>query len=280
MHQLALAASERVKVVLSGEGSDELFGGYPKHRMAALSVSAGAVPGPVRRGVASRVHHLPGRARRAAVAVRALSGRTDTERLGSWFAPFTAQERAALLGRPVAPPPPSSRHHGDALRRMLVTDAGPWLADNLLERGDRMTMAASVELRPPFLDNRLVDLAFRLPSSVKVHKGVGKWVVKEVARPLLPQAIVDRPKAGFRVPLDRWFRGDLRDLAWDRLTDRGSFVGSVFEAGEIRRLLERHGTGSTDDAIRIWTLLSLEIWHGACVAGAGSASPARTGVTP
>ena len=110
--------------------------------------------------------------------------------------------------------------------------------------------------------------------------GTGKWVVKEVARPLLPQGIVDRPKAGFRVPLDRWFRGDLRDMAWDRLTGPDSFAGSVFDPREVRRLLERHGTGSTDDAIRIWTLLSLEIWHGACVAGAATAPHARTGARP
>lgn len=279
VHQLALAASERVKVVLSGEGSDELFGGYPKHRLAALSVAAGAVPLSMRRFAASHVHHLPGRARRAAVAGRALSGRTSTERLDSWFSPFTAAERAALLGRPVAPPPPDAPG-GDPLRRMLAADAGPWLADNLLERGDRMTMAASVELRPPFLDHRLVELAFRLPSSVKVRRGAGKWVVKEVARPLLPPGIVDRPKAGFRVPLDRWFRGDLRDLAWDHLSDPQSFVGSVFEPTEVRRLLERHGTGSADEAIRIWTLLSLEIWHGACVADAGNTRTTRTGARP
>jgi len=119
-----------------------------------------------------------------------------------WFAPLAASERTALIGRPPAHSAlnPYLDGRGDALTRMLYADVHTWLADNLLERGDRMSMAASPELRPPFLDHRLVELAFTLPSNVKVRGGTTKWVVREVARQHLPTDIVDRPKVGVKVP--------------------------------------------------------------------------------
>jgi asparagine synthase (glutamine-hydrolysing) len=144
---------------------------------------------------------------------------------------------------------------------MLFADAHTWLADNLLERGDRMSMAASLELRPPFLDHRLVELAFHLPSSVKVRRGVTKWVVKEVARQYLPDEVVDRAKIGFRVPLDAWFRNSLRDMARDLLTGPDAFVGERFDRSAVRSLLAKHEAGDRNEEARIWTLLSLEVWH-------------------
>src|SRR5690606_32569028 len=125
-----------------------------------------------------------------------------------WFAPFTGPERLALTGRSGRDPNRAiyEQAHGDVIHRMLRVDCAAWLSDNLLERGDRMSMAASLELRPPFLDYPLAELAFRLPSDVKRRDGTGKWVVKEIARRHLPAEIVDRPKSGFKVPLDAWFR--------------------------------------------------------------------------
>ncbi len=148
----------------------------------------------------------------------------------------------------------------DPVDRMLRHDLRHWLPDNLLERGDRMSMAASLELRPPLLDHRLVELAFRLPSSVKVRGGTTKWVLKEVARSLLPEDVIDRKKVGFRVPLDEWFRTSLRDTARERLTGRDSWVGQTLDRTAVRDLVDRHERG-VDEEIRIWTLLCLEMWH-------------------
>src|SRR5262249_44724167 len=120
-------------------------------------------------------------------------------------------------------------------RRMLYVDCHTWLADNLLERGDRMSMAASIENRPPFLDHELVELAFRVDSSLKVRNGRGKWIVREMARRLLPAAIVDRKKVGFRVPLDEWFRGGLRDYVHDLLLARDGFVAGYFARPGVGR---------------------------------------------
>jgi asparagine synthase (glutamine-hydrolysing) len=144
---------------------------------------------------------------------------------------------------------------------MLYADCHTWLADNLLERGDRMSMAASIENRPPFLDHELVELAFRVDSSLKVKGRSGKWIVKEIARRHLPANIVDRKKVGFRVPLDEWFRGGLRDYAHDLLLGRDSFVSSYLARAPVEALLRDHARGRRNEELRLWTLLGLEVWH-------------------
>jgi asparagine synthase (glutamine-hydrolysing) len=258
--RLAELARKDVKVVLSGEGSDELFGGYPKYRFAQATRLAGVLPGAALRRLESA---LPASKARLGVAVRALGEPTYAERMRGWFAPFTTAERDALLGGPAGRSvlAPYENGRGDALSRMLYADSHTWLADNLLERGDRMSMAASLELRPPFLDHRVAELAFSLPSNVKVRGGTTKWVVKEVARQHLPADVVDRPKSGFKVPLDAWFRDGLKDMAFDLLTGPSSFVGATFDRAAVAKLLDGHSSGDRNEQPRIWTLLSLEVWH-------------------
>ena len=258
--RLAQLARQHVKVALCGEGSDELFGGYPKYRFADVTRWVTPVPSLPLRWLERQ---LPADKNRLRVAVRALSEKSYAERMRGWFAPFTEKERAVLLDRPPARDSlsPFLEGGGDPLNRMLYADLRGWLADNLLERNDRMSMAASLELRPPFLDHRLVELSFTLPRTVKVRNGTTKWVLKEVARRHLPAAIIDRPKVGFKVPLDAWFREGLRDMAFDLLTGPSSFVGTNFDRLAVQKLLDAHNSGASDEHQRIWTLLSLEVWH-------------------
>lgn len=262
VYRLAQAAREDVTVVLSGEGSDEIFGGYPKYAaaraMAALSVLPAGVRGPVG-GVLDR--HLPERLSRLRIAVRVWGTRERQDQHRAWFSPFTASERAGLLAGVPTRTHEDGRDEGDPVRQMLLGDLRGWLPDNLLERGDRMSMATSLELRPPFLDHRLVELAFRLPSGLKVRGGETKWVLKQVARRHLPPDIVDRRKVGFRVPLDAWFRSSLRATVRERLTAPGGFVADTLDRALVRDLLDRHDSGSFNEDIRIWTLMSLEVWH-------------------
>lgn len=267
--RLAQTARQHVKVVLSGEGGDELFGGYPKYRFASWGGRARWVPAGPRQAVGRFLEaRLPASMGRHRIALRALTAGSEVNQLGTWFAPFTAAERRELIGRDPAPERARQLPDGtDEIDRMLRYDLASWLPDNLLERGDRMTMAASLELRPPLLDHRLVEFVFGLPSNLKVRRGVPKWLLKEVARRYLPEEIVTRRKVGFRVPLDSWFRTGLRETARDRLTGPGSFVGSVLDRHAVSRLLDRHEGGGHDEEIRIWTLLSLEVWHEVCVDG-------------
>jgi asparagine synthase (glutamine-hydrolysing) len=259
--RLATLAREHVKVVLSGEGSDELFGGYPKYRLAGLAAAVAPLRGRARGATLGGVAELlPPSAHRLRVALKAMAEPSEFRQLEAWFAPFTPRE---LDGFGV------ERHRmdaggaigGDPIDRMLRHDITSWLPDNLLERGDRMSMAASLELRPPFLDHRVVELAFAMPSRLKVHRGTTKWVVKEVARSYLPAEIVDRPKAGFRVPLDAWFRGAMREMAWDMLAAPGSFATQVLDRKVVHGILRDHDRGRRNEALRIFTLLGLEVWH-------------------
>ncbi len=263
--RLAEEARSFVKVVLSGEGSDELFGGYPKYRFAGATSAAGAVPAWLRGGMASPLERaLPARGNRLRTALRAMDGATTADRMASWFAPFTPREAARLLGRDqpgLAHEPPSR----DAVDLMARMDLVAWLPDNLLERGDRMSMAASLELRPPFLDARLVELAMRLPSSLKVRHGQTKWILKEVAGRHLPKEITGRRKVGFKVPLDAWFRGGLADLSRDLLLSHDSLTSSVLDRRMVTDLLDSHARGRSNEELRIWTLLSLEQWAQTCL---------------
>lgn len=261
VNRLAVRAGQDVKVVLSGEGSDELFAGYPKHAYAELTRKVGLLPqaarGPVLDGLA---RSLPGPGRRLSVMLRAMARPTEDERIRAWFASFTPAENARLLGETFAEQPLAAADDLPPLIRMLRHDQGAWLSDNLLERGDRMTMGASVELRPPFLNADVFDLARRLTPSVLRHDRRPKAVVKAMAQGKLPSAVVDRPKSGFRVPLNAWFRDGLRSTAHERLLDRDSFAAQHLDHGMVRSVLQRHDSGRSDESTRIWTLLSLEMW--------------------
>jgi asparagine synthase (glutamine-hydrolysing) len=263
VYRLAEAARQIVRVVLSGEGGDELFAGYPKYRVARALHVVSHLPAGLRSGVADALDgRLPARLGRARIALRAAAMREAEDRYRTWFAPFTASERSQLLtGIPSRAASTPDLAGADAIRGMLLTDLWSWLPDNLLERGDRMSMAASLELRPPLLDHRLVELAFRMPSAFKVRHGTTKWLLKEVARRYLPDEVVDRRKVGFRVPLDAWFRSGLRDSMWDRLTGPQSFVAQTFDRQAVKNLLERHESGTFNEENRIFTLMSLEVWH-------------------
>ncbi len=272
IYKIARQARSEVKVLLSGEGSDELFGGYPKYafepKLSPLAGMPAALRVPFFRAVERMLPESKNRARQVA---RALAARSTGERMQSWFGAFSWYERRALrrgFGS-FRDPGQWQRAEGDHLRRMLYVDCHTWLTDNLLERGDRMSMAASIENRPPFLDHELVELSFRVSSGMKIRGMSGKWIIKEIARRHLPANIVDRKKVGFKVPLDEWFRGGLRDYAHDLLLGRDSFVSSYFDRGVIEALLVSHERRRRNEEQRLWTLMGLEVWHRAFFGASG-----------
>ncbi|MBL7645454.1 MAG: asparagine synthase (glutamine-hydrolyzing) [Candidatus Hydrogenedentes bacterium] len=261
VYHIAIQAASRVKVMLSGEGADELFAGYPKHRIDQQLDALQRLPIGLRKYIVPFLERrLAQRASRLRVAVRALSARSRQERWLNWFAPFTWYELEAMREGFGGILDESSDVDSDYLNAMLRNDCGQWLGDNLLERGDRMSMAASIECRPPFMDHNLVELAFQIPSSLKCKRGTGKIVLRNIAKDLLPPQIIERRKIGFKVPIDQWFRGEMREYVWDHLLGTNSFVGEYLSRKVIADIYSRHLSGKNEE-LKIWTLLGLEIWH-------------------
>ncbi len=230
-------------------------------RGADESRGAGSITGPTL-GVGGDRAAAGSGAARPRVALRALGAAREQDRMEMWFAPFTHAERMQLLGADLehdrhTPTPVAA----DPLTRMLLSDIDGWLVDNLLERGDRMTMAASVEMRPPYLDTDLATWAIGLDSRLKLRRGSQKWVLRQLAMRYLPPDVARRRKIGFKVPLDRWFRGAMLPIVRRALLGDDSFVAAELTRPAIERLVDRHVAGVSNEELRIWTLLSLEIWH-------------------
>lgn len=262
LYLLAKMASKDVKILLSGEGSDELFAGYRKYAYDRFAPLFNWLPNNF---VQNLSHVLPPKLRKVEVALRSLSEKTNADRWAQWFAPFTINEKLQLLGDRYASINPSERFASLAqkctsLDAMLYVDCKLWLPENLLERGDRMTMAASVECRVPFLDHELIEYAFNLPSNVKVKSFTGKWIIKQIAKKYLPDEIIDRPKVGFSVPLSRWFRGELREMCYDRICNRNGLLRDMFSQKILHEILDSHCSFRKDNSHKIWALLGLAIW--------------------
>lgn len=256
---LAAEAVKQVKVVLSGEGSDELFAGYPKYRFAGLAALLGSVPTALRAPVAGRLAARGVGGSRGASLWQSEEGATAQERLEGWFSPINASDARRLELPPTRFQTP--KLSGGAVRQMQVADLLAWLPDNLLERGDRMTMSASLELRPPFLDPRIVEFALALDPKIALHDRTNKWPVREVARRYVPASLIDRPKIGFRVPLAEWLRQDLFTPVSNMLDPSKNRSGRYLRSGYGVELLQAHRAGK-DLTKKIWPLMALEVYLG------------------
>ena len=265
-------ARRTVTVVLTGEGGDELFAGYPKYAVEPWARTLAHVPGLLRDPLLDHVvDRLPFGFRKLQVVGRSARFRDEGERLAAWFAGFAGAERERLLGPALRP---HARAGAEAFRRalaesaarepldrMLDVDLRLWLCDDLLMKMDKMSMAASVEARVPLLDNSLIDWALRLAPRHKIRGLEGKVLLKRLARKLLPAEVVDRPKVGFTVPLSPWFRGPLREMLADTLLSPASLGRGYFEPAVLRGYVEDHLARRRDRGRELWTLLTLELWH-------------------
>jgi asparagine synthase (glutamine-hydrolysing) len=143
----------------------------------------------------------------------------------------------------------------------MDVDVNSYLPDDLLVKVDVATMAHGLEGRSPFLDHELMEFAASLPADLKLRGRTKKYVLKRAARSLLPAAVVDRPKMGFGVPLDHWFRRDLREMARDLLLGQTAAARGYFNQAFVRRLLDDHASGAVNCHYQLWNLLMLELWH-------------------
>jgi len=298
LYFVSALAREHVKVVLTGEGSDELLAGYGKYPRALANWRAGAayalVPGPVRRWVANQiVPSVPGGVGR--YAARSFLGmpRTPEAMFFDNFAAIGLKRQGALLSPAfgqLATPERAygpSRQYFDApdgrstiLDRMLYADMKTYLVE-LLMKQDQMSMAASIESRVPFLDHRLVEFASGLPARMKLRGLKTKWILREAVRSVLPPEILTRKKMGFPVPFGVWMRGPWQDVARDVLLDPRSRQRGIIDPRAVERLISAHAAGTADGADAIWSLLNLELWYRTHIDGGGVQTiPGKTLTVP
>jgi asparagine synthase (glutamine-hydrolysing) len=269
LYLVSRLAAQSVKVVLAGEGGDELFAGYPKYAVDRLAGLVSALPEEV---INALVRWLPYRQRRARIALEALSIRDEAERSATWFASFSREERENLFApeflAQVDPAHPAQvfesylekRRELTPLKRMLYADLKVWLPDNLLLRGDLMTMAASIEERLPFLDHKLVELAARLPTKLLTRGFRTKVLLKRALEPFLPPEVLYRRKMGFAVPVGEWFRKPLKSLVEDLVLSSEARARGYFNAASMKGFVREHFDGIRDRQKQLWALVNFELW--------------------
>src|SRR5947208_4860047 len=276
-------ARSHIKVALSGEGGDELFGGYPTYLGAKFAAYYLGLPRFLRRQLCERLQHfLPvssGAVPMGLFLRRFLSDadKNPAERHQIWFGMFSPVELNRLFSAdwnacrsPLLPSQEvfsplrrilaGTRFEG-ILAEMMYLDFRMYLEDNLLVKIDRASMACSLELRTPYLDHRLVEFAAGLPASLKVRGLNLKYILKKAVTPWLPHAIVHRQKRGFCVPIADWMGAGLRGLVGRHLGAEKLKSDGLFNVAFVRQLLEEHWAGRADHRKSLWALLSFQLWY-------------------
>jgi asparagine synthase (glutamine-hydrolysing) len=269
-------AQEHVKVVLTGEGSDEMMAGYGRYQKALSLLSYGEkyeamTPAFLRDAVRGGVATLPSSMTRK-LSRTFLSRETDIESLFfDNFAVFPRTMQEKLFARETRERFESANPFvlqnlllegsdaEDVLDKLLYADTKTYLHE-LLMKQDQMSMAASVESRVPFLDHKLAEFTARMPREMKLRGGTTKWILREAMKGILPTEILDRPKMGFPVPIGRWFRGEYKHIVDEYVLSDRALCRGVFDASYVRGLVAEHN-GGVDHNERLWALANFEIWQ-------------------
>jgi asparagine synthase (glutamine-hydrolysing) len=282
-HLVSALTRDHVKVVLSGDGGDELFAGYDRYFHARqLTRIPMMLPAWTRRLTARALHHTPTGVLDTASGY--LPARFRLQRLGTKMqkagAMLTEQGQDAVYRRLVShwnesdnPVIGAQEYKNilwneclaeripDYVERMQLIDTVTYLPDDILTKVDRASMSVSLEARVPLLDTRVAEYAWRLAPSQRVRHGLGKWALREVLYRYVPRKLVDRPKMGFGVPTGEWMRGPLRDWCEDLLSERSLRDGGVLRPDLIRRRWAEHLTGRVNWQYPLWDVLMFESWR-------------------
>jgi asparagine synthase (glutamine-hydrolysing) len=285
LYFVAKLARERVKVVLTGEGSDETLAGYTRYAFTLKnagwdrmyrSMVPGAIRGMVRKRIANSTWINATVRRKLSHTFLARDGKSWASfYFDNFFSAFDTEDQAALLSDDVLRECAQGSAYdnvldywehssGETLQRLLYTDIKTYLVE-LLMKQDNMSMAASIESRVPFLDHPLVEFATNIPQKLQVGGLAGKHILKKGVEDLLPHSILYRPKLGFPTPWSRWLAGPQLNVIRDLLLEPRSLERGFFKPSAIERLFDEHRAGYRDHYDRIWRLLNLELWHRACL---------------
>jgi asparagine synthase (glutamine-hydrolysing) len=267
-YMVSKLAAEHVKVVLTGDGGDELFAGYDKYVVEQRERDYDRVPAVVRKMMGAVGHALPeGTPGRRFLRHLALDGSRryldastlfHAEEMGRLFQDEALEQ---LAGCEPWAESLSSLHKGsgDWISAAQYCDLNNYLPLDVLTKVDRMTMAHSIEARPPLLDHHIVEFAATIPTRLRLRDGTTKYLFKQAMRGILPDEIVDRPKHGFAVPLDAWFRGELSVFARDLLLSERCRRRGLFHVPYVEQLLRLNDRGR-DVGLQLWTIASFELW--------------------
>jgi asparagine synthase (glutamine-hydrolysing) len=268
---------QHVTVALSGDGGDELFAGYPRYKAVALAAALDRC-WPLRRVFGAGIwQRLPSSSRQKSTVRRfkrfcEVLRTPPSRRYLDWVGIFNEASRAALYRDDFLAALPDSDPAGflqaalaqagarDAVSAFSLADLVTYLPCDLMTKVDIASMAHSLECRQPFLDYRLVELAASFPAAWKYRRGIGKRILRRAFGDLLPTEIWTRRKMGFGVPLDHWFRDELRPLTHDVLLSPTARCGAYFRLDAVRQMVEDHEQGRFNHCYRLWTLLVLELW--------------------
>ena len=267
---LSRLAARHVKVVVGGDGGDELWGGYPTYRAHRMAAVYRHVPAWIRNhvigGVVGRLP-IDDRYQSLEWKLRRFTKRWDDDMVTRhlrWMStvdlPDLARAIPAAKGMRPATLSAALPETDDLLQRILALDFSTYMPGSVLTKVDRASMAHGLEVRPPLLDDTMLDLSFALPSRYKLRRGSGKYLLKLAARGKIPDEIIDRPKKGFGIPLASWLRGPLRDrinevVARSPVFDRGILDGDVFRAWNTQHQAKR-----ADHSKPLWALFVLDHW--------------------
>ena len=275
-YYLAKLTREHVTVALNGDGGDEFFAGYDRYRaLQYFKLARFLMPlTPVAR-MLSRWRSLPLRARRAFAGAGG-DPREGYARLMSYFSPEQKSEIYSDEMRERVDSVDSfawtyafMKESGEPLgvRLLQYSDAMTYLPGDILTKVDIATMANSLEGRSPLLDHELIEWALRLPESISSNRSEGKLVLKRLARKYLPASVIDRPKMGFGIPINEWFKGELQPMARDTLLSQRARDRGLFNPARVERMISDHVAGRESHGYRLWALLCLELWFREVVDG-------------
>jgi asparagine synthase (glutamine-hydrolysing) len=260
LYYLSEFARRNVTVALSGEGADEVFGGYPIYRTMLAYEAVNRMPGARGAGAfLSRTLTNEKWKKYAAMLGQPLESRY------SGVSYVFSQEQISKLLQDLAPPYQGARaahercRDAPTLSRMSCVDLNSWLVDDLLVKADRMSMANSLELRVPFLDHKIVEFGLRLPAHLRVKWSTGKYLLKRYMGPILPRQIIRRSKKGFPVPTRSWFSNELAGFARETLLASDGLAHTLFNPAEVSKLLDRHAR--QDLSGPLYSLIVLDQWH-------------------
>jgi len=269
---LSKLSREKTTVSLSGEGADELFGGYLTYRANRMARTIRRMPRALVSFGLNLFRHWPVSDEKIGFeykVTRLLEGSLMPLEIAHayWNGTFSRQERNGIVRRPLPDSlleilgelrqlPPT----GDDLAPFLWFDQKYYLPDDILNKSDRMSMAHSIEVRPPFLDHRIVEFAAGLPASLKIQGTKQKLVLRELMKDKLPAAILQRKKTGFDIPAHEWLRGPLRGLLVETVDSALRDYGGFFDKEGIQRLMDRHFRRDVNVGYHLWGLLILFLW--------------------